>query len=403
MEEVHSNRHLLARTSPLVGVSVRLRRSPCLPVQILPRLGARPCRPWRIAVELPQVFDRGVEVRGFVYTARDVAGNVLYVGVTRNVERRMKAHRRSSRWWRLHSTLEVEEFATLEEAADAEDRAICRHDPPFNVRGGHPAAPWDCPGRRCRRLRSEADRVALANRRRWGGVRRGWSPTRMRPCSYRGRSGVPRAGVGRCGRGGRRGQRRGRRRGSGEVAAEVVTEETGEDAWTGVDGQVASARWPGPRGRWLATTEGVSPDRWLSRAVRRRCGRRASPSRRRTLARCRSSERARRRGDCVDSVVCRPRDRRENSFVDVKARTGQVCSEREAEPGYVSGGRQSPISRRILRPQAGLPPFVSRIRRRPRFPYGPDSGTDGDPDGPTAFAGKVDGKGLDVLDPLRQG
>ena len=209
MEEVHSNRHLLARTSPQVGVSVRLRRSPCLPVQILPRLGARPCRPWRIAVELPQVFDRGVEVRGFVYTARDVAGNVLYVGVTRNVERRMKAHRRSSRWWRLHSTLEVEEFATLEEAADAEDRAICRHDPPFNVRGGHPAAPWDCPGRRCRRLRSEADRVALANRRRWGGVRRGWSPTpaicgRAR---IEEEAGLPGAGVERCGRGGGRGCR----------------------------------------------------------------------------------------------------------------------------------------------------------------------------------------------------
>jgi predicted GIY-YIG superfamily endonuclease len=76
-------------------------------------------------------------VRGYVYTARDAAKNVLYVGTTRDVSGRMAAHRRTSRWWPLHATIEVQEFETLEEAAAAENDGICRHDPRFDVRGGH--------------------------------------------------------------------------------------------------------------------------------------------------------------------------------------------------------------------------------------------------------------------------
>ncbi len=97
-------------------------------------------------------------MRGFVYTARDVAGNVLYVGTTRDVNARMVAHRRTSRWWAFHATLEVEEFATLDEASAAENDGICRHDPPYNVRGGHAAHGGLCSGRRCRRLQGECER-----------------------------------------------------------------------------------------------------------------------------------------------------------------------------------------------------------------------------------------------------
>jgi hypothetical protein len=98
-------------------------------------------------------------MRGFVYTARDVADNVLYVGVTRDVPGRMSAHRRTSRWWPLHATIDVKEFATLEEALTAEDDAICRYDPPFNVAGGHGTHGGTCRGRRCERLRRERTRI----------------------------------------------------------------------------------------------------------------------------------------------------------------------------------------------------------------------------------------------------
>lgn len=112
-------------------------------------------------------------MRGFVYTARDVAGNVLYVGTTRDVPGRMNAHRRRSTWWSLHATIEVEEFATLEEAAAAENDGICRHDPPYNVAGGH-RVPGACAGRRCRRVQAE--------RTRWESLRaRG--ATRSRQCA----------------------------------------------------------------------------------------------------------------------------------------------------------------------------------------------------------------------------
>ena len=112
-------------------------------------------------------------MRGFVYTARDVAGNVLYVGTTRDVPGRMNAHRPRSTWWPLHATIEVEEFATLEEAAAAENDGICRHDPPYNVAGGH-RVPGACAGRRCRRVQEE--------RTRWESLR-ARRATRSRQCA----------------------------------------------------------------------------------------------------------------------------------------------------------------------------------------------------------------------------
>src|SRR4051812_4140719 len=98
-------------------------------------------------------------VGGFVYTARDVAGCVLYVGVTEDVRRRLAEHQRSSPWWGLHAQIDVDEFDTMAEAKAAEDDGICRYDPPYNIRGGHGCASADCSGRRCERVRAETTRL----------------------------------------------------------------------------------------------------------------------------------------------------------------------------------------------------------------------------------------------------
>src|SRR4051794_38257775 len=73
------------------------------------------------AVEFEQRFDKGACMSaGYVYTARDGDGRVLYVDVTSDLKARMGAHRRNSRWWSMHAHIEVEEFATMEAAERAE-------------------------------------------------------------------------------------------------------------------------------------------------------------------------------------------------------------------------------------------------------------------------------------------
>src|SRR4051812_2238452 len=83
----------------------------------------------------------------------------------------MVTHRRTSPWWAVHATIDVQEFATLEEAAAAENDGICRHDPSYNVRGGHGLRKGACLGRRCVRLRAECARREALRRRQ--AVRRG--------------------------------------------------------------------------------------------------------------------------------------------------------------------------------------------------------------------------------------
>jgi hypothetical protein len=100
---------------------------------------------------------------GYVYTARSRRGFVVYVGSTGNIRVRLQEHRRTSAWWREHDRMEVVEYATLEEARAAEDDAICRWDPPYNVRGGHDSPRPDCQGKRCVRHRAESQRGLLVH------------------------------------------------------------------------------------------------------------------------------------------------------------------------------------------------------------------------------------------------
>lgn len=68
----------------------------------------------------------------YVYRLYDTHGQLLYVGVSRNVHVRLKAHART-RWWPQVDSKSIEEFSTREEALIAERLAIRTEAPTCNV------------------------------------------------------------------------------------------------------------------------------------------------------------------------------------------------------------------------------------------------------------------------------
>ena len=102
--------------------------------------------------------------RGYVYVARDVAGTVLYVGMTTKPKARCAQHSRSSAWWSVRANLQVARCETPSRARAVEDDLICAYDPAFNIRGGHGLGREGCRGRRCMRLRAEAERREILRR-----------------------------------------------------------------------------------------------------------------------------------------------------------------------------------------------------------------------------------------------
>jgi predicted GIY-YIG superfamily endonuclease len=85
----------------------------------------------------------------YLYRAYDHAGRLLYVGVTDCFYERMKAHRRTSTWYRDVQSWTVDEMpASWDAAHTAEVKAIKTEDPVHN----------------------------RAHSPRWRKVRRGWAP-----------------------------------------------------------------------------------------------------------------------------------------------------------------------------------------------------------------------------------
>lgn len=68
-----------------------------------------------------------------VYTARSPQGEVLYVGVTRNLRTRMSNHKRSGKWWTPDVVLEVEHFDKRAPAEAREKELIEQLRPPHNL------------------------------------------------------------------------------------------------------------------------------------------------------------------------------------------------------------------------------------------------------------------------------
>jgi len=69
-----------------------------------------------------------------VYRLYDADGNLLYVGTTNNLERRMASHRHDKQWWSDVADVETETVASATEAAEAERNQIHTLEPLHNAK-----------------------------------------------------------------------------------------------------------------------------------------------------------------------------------------------------------------------------------------------------------------------------
>lgn len=68
-----------------------------------------------------------------LYRVYDVRDELLYVGVTLDVEQRFAAHRQGKTWWADVATIRLEHFGTRPELEAAEEAAIAAGRPVHNV------------------------------------------------------------------------------------------------------------------------------------------------------------------------------------------------------------------------------------------------------------------------------
>lgn len=74
-----------------------------------------------------------------LYRMYDAARQLLYVGLTTNIEDRIADHRGAKYWWARVATIELERFASRPAVEKAERAAIKTERPLFNVRHGYRA------------------------------------------------------------------------------------------------------------------------------------------------------------------------------------------------------------------------------------------------------------------------
>lgn len=83
-----------------------------------------------------------------VYRAYNDHGKLLYVGVTKNIHQRMNQHKTlKSVWFGQMERVEIQRYATPEEAGAIEYQAIANEKPQYNRMGGvyWDSAPDDIP------------------------------------------------------------------------------------------------------------------------------------------------------------------------------------------------------------------------------------------------------------------
>lgn len=68
-----------------------------------------------------------------VYRFYDDAGELLYVGLTNNPNRRFSEHADTKAWWHEVDETEIEWFTTRFEAEAAESVAIWQEEPRYNI------------------------------------------------------------------------------------------------------------------------------------------------------------------------------------------------------------------------------------------------------------------------------
>jgi predicted GIY-YIG superfamily endonuclease len=69
----------------------------------------------------------------YVYEAYDAFGNLLYVGITNDLKRRLNEHRRSAKWWTQQIEVRHTFYASRDEAKEQESRVIANRSPVYNV------------------------------------------------------------------------------------------------------------------------------------------------------------------------------------------------------------------------------------------------------------------------------
>ena len=86
-----------------------------------------------------------------LYRHFDADSVLLYVGRSRCALGRLSGHKRESTWYDAIACMTIERFATLQQVLRAEQEAIRREKPRFNVQGAMPEAPSPKKGWRSKR------------------------------------------------------------------------------------------------------------------------------------------------------------------------------------------------------------------------------------------------------------
>jgi excinuclease UvrABC nuclease subunit len=69
----------------------------------------------------------------YLYEAYDAFGNLLYVGITNDLKRRLKEHRFSAKWWTQQTEIKHTLYPSRYEAKEQESRVIADRSPGFNI------------------------------------------------------------------------------------------------------------------------------------------------------------------------------------------------------------------------------------------------------------------------------
>lgn len=81
----------------------------------------------------------------FLYRIYGADSELLYIGESNNVERRMREHSKLRPWWPERRRIDIEPFASEQEAVDAERIAIRAEYPKYNIVhaiANQGASPW---------------------------------------------------------------------------------------------------------------------------------------------------------------------------------------------------------------------------------------------------------------------
>ena len=97
--------------------------------------------------------------RTALYRMYDAAGDLLYVGMSRNLPSRITMHVTEKSWWETVARIEVQHFESREKARQEEKRAIAEDAPLWNVLDRAATAPARSTEIAAERIFPELDRL----------------------------------------------------------------------------------------------------------------------------------------------------------------------------------------------------------------------------------------------------